>query len=148
MLVPLVSSTYSFKATDDGKLWMKLAFTPNNETCCGPSRNGANTQPPTQSFKSKCVRSAVLDRISVSAGNGLVGTAQAQIPDDGEAPIRRRKVKPYLIGATTVKNAQFEDFVQATGYQTEAERFGWSFVFYAEARKTSPSSQPVRGLEW
>ena len=26
-------------------------------------------------------------------------------------------------------NAQFAEFVQATGYTTDAERIGWSFVF-------------------
>jgi hypothetical protein len=30
----------------------------------------------------------------------------------------------------TVTNARFAAFVEATGYKTEAERFGWSFVFW------------------
>ena len=50
-------------------------------------------------------------------------------PDDGEGPVRAVTVSPFLIDATAVTNRQFAAFVKATGYVTEAERFGWSFVF-------------------
>ena len=36
---------------------------------------------------------------------------------------------PVYVDACPVANQQFEEFVKATGYRTEAERFGWSFVF-------------------
>jgi formylglycine-generating enzyme required for sulfatase activity len=39
-------------------------------------------------------------------------------------------LEPFYIDATCVTNAQFAAFVKATGYKTEAERFGWSFVFH------------------
>lgn len=51
-------------------------------------------------------------------------------PDDGEGPVRTVRLSPYLIDATVVTNRQFATFVKATGYVTEAERFGWSFVFH------------------
>ena len=35
----------------------------------------------------------------------------------------------FRIDAKAVTNAQFATFVKATGFVTEAERFGWSFVF-------------------
>jgi formylglycine-generating enzyme required for sulfatase activity len=35
----------------------------------------------------------------------------------------------FLIGATTVTNEQFSAFVAETGYRTDAERLGWSYVF-------------------
>lgn len=50
--------------------------------------------------------------------------------DDGEGPVRTVTVSPFLIDATTVTNRQFATFVKATGYETDAERFGWSFVFH------------------
>jgi formylglycine-generating enzyme len=37
---------------------------------------------------------------------------------------------PFYMDASPVTNAQFEEFVRATDYKTESERFGWSFVFY------------------
>ena len=38
-------------------------------------------------------------------------------------------IDPFFVDATPVTNAQFAEFVQATGFKTESERFGWSFVF-------------------
>ena len=50
-------------------------------------------------------------------------------PGDGEGPVRRITVKPFAIDACAVSNAEFERFVEETDHVTEAERFGWSFVF-------------------
>ena len=50
---------------------------------------------------------------------------------DGEGPVRRVTVSALEIDAYPVTNEEFSAFVEATGYQTDAERFGWSFVFWA-----------------
>ena len=65
-------------------------------------------------------------------GMALVGTDAPKIQDDGESPLRRVRVEDFAIGAAAVTNAEFADFVAATGYVTEAERFGWSFVFWSQ----------------
>lgn len=64
----------------------------------------------------------------------------------------------YAIGVTAVTNAQFAAFVEDTEYVTEAERYGWSFVFAgflpAAIRKVSqrPEATPwwcgVDGADW
>jgi serine/threonine protein kinase len=48
-----------------------------------------------------------------------------------EANIRALKIpgKSYYMGETEVTRAQFEAFVNATGYQTTAEKEGWSYVY-------------------
>jgi sulfatase modifying factor 1 len=51
---------------------------------------------------------------------------------DGEGPERDVSSPAFLIDRTAVTNAAFAKFVAATGYVTEAERIGWSFVFYAQ----------------
>lgn len=51
-------------------------------------------------------------------------------PDDGEGPVRTVRLSRYLIDSTAVTNRQFATFVKATGYVTDAERFGWSYVFH------------------
>lgn len=51
------------------------------------------------------------------------------VPGDGEGPVRDVEVAPFAIGACAVTNAEFAAFVADTGYRTDAERFGWSFVF-------------------
>ena len=50
-------------------------------------------------------------------------------PADGEGPIHVVELSPFRIDAVTVSTTRFAEFVEATGHVTEAERFGWSFVF-------------------
>lgn len=50
-------------------------------------------------------------------------------PEDGEGPVREVTVGAFRISPTTVTNAEFGEFVAATGHVTDAERFGWSYVF-------------------
>ncbi len=71
-------------------------------------------------------------------------------PGDGEGPPRRVEVTPFRMGATTVTNSQFNEFVRATGYITQAEEAGWSFVFYLQvpqALRDTIRSHP-HGLPW
>lgn len=51
-------------------------------------------------------------------------------PDDGEGPVRTVRLPSFLIDACTVTNAAFAAFVAESGYVTDAERLGWSFVFH------------------
>jgi formylglycine-generating enzyme required for sulfatase activity len=50
-------------------------------------------------------------------------------PRDGEGPVRQVTLRPFFISKFAVTNERFAEFVRNTGYRTEAERFGWSFVF-------------------
>lgn len=50
-------------------------------------------------------------------------------PADGEGPVRVVDLSPFEIDAYPVTNEDFATFVEATDYRTEAEIFGWSFVF-------------------
>ena len=71
---------------------------------------------------------------------------------DGEGPVRRVKLGPFLIDRTAVSNRQFARFVRETGYVTESERFGWSFVFHTHLptayRESLRTTRAVVGLEW
>ncbi len=71
-------------------------------------------------------------------------------PGDGEGPVRKVQVAPFLIDICAVNNAQFQEFVEATVYATEAERFGWSYVFYKDVTgKARKATQGVAaGTEW
>jgi formylglycine-generating enzyme required for sulfatase activity len=64
-------------------------------------------------------------------GAFLMGTNDHEgVPTDGEGPVRHVTIRPFRIARTAVTNAEFAAFVAATGYRTEAERWGWSFVFH------------------
>jgi formylglycine-generating enzyme required for sulfatase activity len=68
-------------------------------------------------------------------------------PGDGEEP-RTAAVAPFAIAATTVSNDEFAAFVAATGYVTEAERFGWSFVFGGLLPDDFPDTRGVAAAPW
>lgn len=84
----------------------------------------------------------------VAGGQTTVGTARPKIPNDGEELRKAKRLKPFRIGVTTVTNAEFEAFVANTGYQTEAERFAWSFVFWSDVPSGIPAPLGVAGAEW
>ncbi|QKY70351.1 formylglycine-generating enzyme family protein [Lentibacillus sp. CBA3610] len=77
-------------------------------------------------------RTLFRDKLIYIPGNTfLMGTTdQDGFPSDGEGPIQEINVDSFYMDAYTVTNEEFATFVDATGYVTEAEQFGWSFVFY------------------
>ncbi|CAG7637419.1 Formylglycine-generating enzyme [Paenibacillus allorhizosphaerae] len=95
--------------------------------------------------------SAAQSMVYLAGGTFLMGTDDTEgFPADGEGPVREVELSPFYIDKTTVTNAEFADFVRDTGYVTEAERFGWSFVFHLfvpdSARKADAASVP--GVPW
>jgi formylglycine-generating enzyme len=69
--------------------------------------------------------------VALPGGQFLMGTDYAEgFPADGEGPIRSVTLRPFSIDRYPVTNRIFRKFVEATGYHTDAERFGWSFVFW------------------
>ncbi len=85
-------------------------------------------------------------------GEFLMGTnGDYGFPADGEGPVHPVVLESFFIDTTTVTNEQFNDFVNATGYRTEAERIGWSFVFsghLSAAQQASLVRHWVAGSEW
>lgn len=89
--------------------------------------------------------------ISLPGGIFLMGTEDADgFAEDGEGPVRQVRVSGFRIAPTAVTNAQFRDFVRATGYITEAEQVGFSFVFYLQVPpgRRSAIRQVSRELPW
>jgi formylglycine-generating enzyme required for sulfatase activity len=79
-------------------------------------------------------------------------------PGDGEWPTHPVQLDAFEIDVTSVTNDDFARFVDATGYRTEAETFGFSAVFHL-ARESDdadivgqPPGTPwwfgVRGADW
>ena len=53
------------------------------------------------------------------------------------------KLDPFYVDMTCVTNEQFNEFVNATRYKTEAERFGWSFVFRTSHPCSASEARPM-----
>lgn len=69
--------------------------------------------------------------IPVPGARFYMGSDSAEsFPEDGEGPVRPVELSPFEIDRFPVTNAQFGEFVAVTGYRTEAEQYGWSFVFW------------------
>ena len=54
-----------------------------------------------------------------------MGTDDPQIKQDGEAPARRVAIDAFYMDAYEVSNAEFEKFVNSTGYLTEVTGLEW-----------------------
>jgi len=68
--------------------------------------------------------------VRLDSGPFMMGTDDdVGFPADGEGPVREVRLDPFSIDTEAVTNAELLEFVRATGYTTDAERYGWSFVF-------------------
>lgn len=115
-------------------------------SCCAPSRQEHPPAPAAQPVGS--ARGAAQDAIAVRGGKTHVGTRDPVLPPDGEGPERAVTLKDFALEATTVTNARFGQFVAATGYVTEAERFGWSAVFLNSPERLRSAQLAGSELPW
>lgn len=125
----------------------------NQLSCCAASRSNHDEKVSKGqvAITPSGQKAAKDDMIPIAGGEFLMGTNSNEgFPADGEGPIRKVKVAPFYIDACTVTNTQFESFIQATGYKTEAEEFGWSFVFksFLSTVTAKKVKQVVQGTPW
>lgn len=89
---------------------------------------------------------ATVPRVRFEPARTFVGTDEPFIAGDGEGPRRPVRLRAFELETTTVTNARFAAFVAATGYVTEAERYGWSPVFrllLPEGARFMPTTGPT-----
>jgi formylglycine-generating enzyme len=103
------------------------------KNCCSPLRQ--TVEPwgaPVPAFAQKLRPESERVMIALPGGQFRMGTDyQYGFPIDGEGPVRQVRVSAFLIDPTPVTNAEFSRFVADTGYVTDAELYGWSFVFWS-----------------
>ncbi|WP_114575924.1 formylglycine-generating enzyme family protein [Saliphagus sp. LR7] len=122
------------------------------DSCCAPER-GSDGEPD---------RSENVDRsVGAPGGTGIGPTRRLEggpfrmgtdedvgFEGDGEGPAREVVVDPVEIEIHAVTNAEFYRFVDDTGYTTDAERYGWSFVFEPFRPEGAPVAGSAGGAEW
>ena len=121
--------------------------------CCAASRSIVENKQTVNQGKVKVAdKDGPSDEmVYIPGGSFLMGTNQKEgFPADGEGPIRKVKVDPFYIDPCTVTNAQFQAFINDTGYRTEAEEYGWSFVFdqFLSPGTAKQVKQKVPGAPW
>jgi formylglycine-generating enzyme len=119
--------------------------------CCVPSRERAallETAKKASAERPRAASGSIDEMVLLNGGMFLMGTDTLEgFPSDGEGPVREVTLDPFYIDRYPVTNEQFSAFIRATAYVTEAERFGWSFVFQ---NHVAPEfvSDTVRAVEW
>lgn len=68
-------------------------------------------------------------RATFAAVKSWAGTSAPVIPNDGEGIIRQARLRSFCLDAWCVSVERFAAFIAETGYETDADRLGWSFVF-------------------
>lgn len=132
---------------------------------CGCGSSALSRGQPTAADNSRPSETAVLTSaqssklaarlIWIPAGQFVMGHNNRSISPstfsmDGEGPARHVRVDGFWIAETEVSNVQWEEFAAATGYVTESESFGWSFVFEGQltSEANAASSQSVHATPW
>jgi formylglycine-generating enzyme required for sulfatase activity len=81
------------------------------------------------------------DMVFIKGGAFLMGTNEG-FPY--ESPMHEVTVSSFWMDKHEVTVTEFKKFVNATGYKTEAEKFGWSGVFDMKTRRW----EKVDGADW
>lgn len=121
-------------------------------SCCTPS-GGGRKGPGTQATTFASRPPDLTEMASLEGGTFFMGSEDEDgRPEDGEGPVREVTLAPFWMDRTTVTNQQFAEFVEKTGYKTEAEYFGWSFVFHmlvpSKIKRKESGIRQVQGLQW
>jgi formylglycine-generating enzyme len=119
-------------------------------SCCAPSREEPDAgQAVAPVAVSSVVAVPITTMVGLPGGTFAMGSDdQLAYPDDGEGPVREVDVAPFAIDSVTVSNARFGEFVDATAYVTDAERFGDSFVFGGLLPGDFPATRAVAAAPW
>lgn len=89
------------------------------------------------------------DMAIVPAGTFAYGCDRREgHPADGEGPSRPVQLSGFRIDRCAVTNVRFARFVEATGYVSDAERIGWSFVFAGLLPDDFEDTRGVAAAPW
>ncbi len=124
-------------------------------SCCLPSRSRAIQLAESRvvsASRPHAVSGSTEGMVRIEKGSFLMGTDSAEaFPADGEGPVRVVFLDSFYIDVNPVTNLRFAEFVKDTGYRTEAERIGWSFVFQGHIppeRYGELVERTVPGVPW
>lgn len=125
----------------------------NTKPCCTPKADktpagAASIANPAKPQLAAQNTNATFPVRDIPQGTALLGTEQTVIPLDEETPCRKKNISAYKIMDTTVTNGMFQQFIEDTGYVTEADKFGWSFVFVDQLPVDFKDTQAVQATQW
>ena len=106
---------------------------------------GATMRPvPAPSPSGRCIVASV----PIPGGESFLGTDDPVIVDDGEMRRDPCILAPFEMSPAAVTTAEFRAFVEDTGYVTDAEREGASFVFHTQLGRDAEDLGGIHGTPW
>ncbi len=125
----------------------------DGKPCCTPSREETGNYPANESSLPLSLDAGSTEgMVRIEGGAFRMGAEGAECwVADGEGPVREISLDSYFLDRTAVTNEAFAAFMETTGYQSEAERFGWSFVFHNQIPKAHLKRirfDRAFGIEW
>ncbi len=112
---------------------------------CIPTRY---THSPFEMIDPRVTAVAIDGLVTVPGGSYVIGTDNPWIPADGEGPRRVVELASFRIAPCAVTVAEFTAFAEDTGFVTDAERAGWSFVFVDEVGDDATIVGHSAGAPW
>ncbi len=120
-----------------------MGLVAQGRSCCTPGREPDKALPVPEPPAARIQPSAGA-WVDLAGGVFAMGSEDPEgFAADGEGPVRPVELGPFRLARSATTNEEFAAFVRATGHVTDAERYGWSFVF--EARLAPAASRAVRG---
>ncbi|KAL3786792.1 hypothetical protein ACHAW5_007625 [Stephanodiscus triporus] len=92
-----------------------------------------------------------IGQLDLSKGPKPFGWFEEHPLDGGAVPPKVVRVEPFFIDEAPVTNKDFGKFVRSTYYETEAEKFGWSFVlssFLPNAEQLQSAEVDPEAKDW
>lgn len=127
-------------------------MTDERPACCIPGRPVRTAgAPDLLTHRNPATSPAHLPGTAVRLPGGVfrMGSTDAlAYPGDGEGPVRDVRVGPFAIDPHCVSNTRFQEFVEATGHTTDAERHRASFVFGGLLPDDFPPTRGVAAAPW
>ena len=102
---------------------------------------GDNIQFKIKAFYNKVGNGGDIEMVWVEGGSFMMGSNEGQ---EDEKPVHEVNLKGFYMGKYEVTRGQFRKFVEATTYQTEAEKDGGAWIWSSE-EKTWVKKE---GLNW
>lgn len=128
---------------------------PAADQCCAPSRSAGERGTPEprdaagQTTSPGPAGAHDDDFVDIAGGSFIMGTNEDyRYPGDGEGPAREITLGAFRIAKHSVSNAQFAAFIDDTGYQTETQRYEWSFVYHLFLPDNFPDTRAVEATPW
>ena len=119
-----------------------------SDNCCSPQSNRKDIEINNAIEISNSNNFSQSDFEQLEGGWFLMGSEEKYVfPGDGEGPVRKIYVDKFSISKYSVTISEFYKFIKDTNYETDAEKFGWSFVFFEQFEKRD-QNESVQNAPW